>query len=221
MALLSPILNSGEKQMNYRKSIITITAACLMLAGSVAAFGQTETRLQVEPSYDVTLQLIIGSNDAGQRTELPANLASVSRQLKASMPFAGYRVAGTFLGRVSNSGNFEYKSMSNIFGEATDLRSQSFQEWSLVNLKGLPMAKGGQGFQAQVFRFGARVPVATGGSFKDDTGKSMPIVNYESIGLNLAKVGAAENTPTLIGTLSLPGANGTIFLVMTVKAVEM
>lgn len=207
--------------MNTTKITNFMLVLSLLLIASVGAFGQSDPRSQVESSYDVTLQLVIGSNEAGQGIEMPASLSSMSHQLKGSMPFANYRVAGTFLGRVYQGGNFEYKSMSNIFGESADLRSQSFQEWSLVNLRGLPTAKGGHGFQAQVFRFGARVPVATGASVKDEIGKSTPIVNYESIGLTLAKIGVAENVPTLMGTLSLPGANGTIFLVMTVKSVDM
>lgn len=208
--------------MNYRKLLKIAIALSMMLAASIAVLGQPELpRQQVEPSYDVELQLLIGSNDAGSRTELPASLANVTRHLRAAMPFASYRLASTFLGRVSNNGHFEYKSLSNIFGQEVELRSQSFLEWSLLNLKSLPTAKGGQGFQAQAFRFGAKVPVNTGSTHKDESGKSIAVVNYESIGLSLNRVGLAENTPTLIGTLNLPGANGTIFLVMTVKAVEM
>ena len=73
------------------------------------------------------------------------------------------------------------------------------------------MPKGGQGYQARGFRFGAKVPVLTGPT-KD--------ITFEAIGLNLDRVGLAENIPTLIGTLNLPGANGTIFLVMTIKTVD-
>lgn len=208
--------------MNQHKLSIAILAVCISLSAAFAAYGQPDpSKMQLEPSYDVELHLVIGSNDAGTRTELPAELANVSRHLKGTMPFTSYRVASTFLGRLSNSGNFEYKSLSNIFGQETELRSQSFLEWSLISLRNLPTAKGGQGFQAQAFRFGARVPVNTGASVKDENGKSVAVVNYESIGLNLGKVGLVENTPTLIGTLNLPGANGTIFLVMTVKAVDM
>ncbi|HEX3102519.1 MAG TPA: hypothetical protein VHQ01_12030, partial [Pyrinomonadaceae bacterium] len=79
--------------------------------------------------------------------------------------------------------------------------------------------KGPQGFQAQGFNFGARVPVTTG-TVKDQSGKDQPIVNYEKIGLDLSKVSFAENVPTLVGTLNLPGNSGTIFLIMTVKSAD-
>jgi hypothetical protein len=46
------------------------------------------------------------------------------------------------------------------------------------------------------------------------------MTNYESIGLDLNRVTLAENTPTVIGTLTLPNTAGTLFLVMTAKPVE-
>jgi len=166
---------------------------------------------QLEPSFDVQLQLLIGTNDASApRGDIPANLSNLSKQLKTNMPFSNYRLASTFFGRLGTDGNFEYKSTSNIFGQENDARMLTFLEWSVVRLKNLPTPKGGQGFRADTFRFGAKVPVVTAQA-----------VSYEPIGLNLARIGIVENTPTLLGTLNLPGANGTLFLVITIKTVDM
>ena len=90
----------------------------------------------------------------------------------------------------------------------------------MFNVRNMPTAKGPSGFQAQSFRFGARVPVVTG-NVKDDTGKLNQVINYESIGFSLAKVGVPENIPTFMGTVNLPGAGGTIFLVVTIKSVDL
>jgi len=76
------------------------------------------------------------------------------------------------------------------------------------------------GFQARSFRFGARVPVRVGSS-KDDSGRVNPIVNYEAIGLTMHVMGLPANTPTLVGTISLPKTTGTIFLVATIKSAGM
>ena len=43
---------------------------------------------QVEPSYDVSLHLVIGSNEAADKTELPADLSAVTRQLKTRFAFS-------------------------------------------------------------------------------------------------------------------------------------
>ncbi|MBK8302079.1 MAG: hypothetical protein IPK98_01175 [Chloracidobacterium sp.] len=66
-----------------------------------------------------------------------------------------------------------------------------------------------------IFPFGAGPSDAS-----KDEGKIQPVYNYEQIGLNISKVGLSQNTPTLIGTLNLPGTSGTIFLVMTVRAAD-
>ena len=204
--------------MNQPKFLFSVLFVfCLIGAGASVSYGQ-----QVEPSYDVSLQIVIGSNDAAAgRADLPQNFSTISRQLKSTFAFSNYRLAGTFLGRVYTAGSFEYKSLTNIFGQESDPRSQAtFLDWSLNNFRTGTGAKGQQGFQAQAFRFGARVPVVTG-SFKDDSGKISSVVNYEPIGLTLERVGLPDNIPTLIGTLNLPGAGGTIFLVMTAKSADM
>ena len=197
-----------------RRSIIVISVM-LILSASILAQAPT----QVEPSYNISLQLVIGSNDAQTRGDLPAELNNVSRQLKSSFAFTNYRLASTFLGRISNTGNFEYKSTSNIFGQESSSATQSFIEWSALDFRTMPNAAGQTAFQTRSFRFGARVPVLMT-ERKDEAGKVLPIYNYEQIGLNLSKVGLAQNTPTLIGTLNLPGTSGTIFLVMTVRSAD-
>ena len=50
-------------------------------------------------------------------------------------------------------------------------------------------------------------------------GKTIPVTNYESVGLTLQRISIAEGTPTLIGTISLPRTTGTVFLVLTVRPV--
>lgn len=207
--------------MNQPRSLVSaVFVLALIACSSVAAFAQPDARQQVEPSYEVSFQLVVGSNEAGQRAELPAALSTISKHLRSNFTFSNYRLAGTFLGRVSNTGNFEYKSLTNIFGQESTASAQTFLEWSVFSFKTMPTAKGTPGFQAQSFRFGARVPVTTA-SFKDESGKTHPVINYEQIGLNLGKIGLPENQPTLIGTLNLPGATGTIFLVMTVRSADL
>ena len=202
--------------MNQPKSIFPVALVfSIILISSAVSFGQQK----VEPSFDVSLQVVIGSNDATQRSDLPANLSAISKQLKSNFTFSNYRVASTLLGRISDSGTFEYKSVSNILGLESGGGSPTFLEWTVANLRSMPNAKGQSGFQAQVFRFGARVPVIAA-NFKDEAVKSNPVVNYEQIGLSFSKVGLAENVPTLLGTLSLPGTTGTIFLVITIRSAD-
>jgi hypothetical protein len=202
--------------MNLFKNAFSFFVLPLFLLSSIfTAFAQSNAVEPLEPSYELTLHVVIGSNEPVAGVNLPPNLSVISKHLKGNFEFSNYRVANTFLGRISNTGNIEYKSVSNILGLPTDIESQTFLEWSMANFRVLP-----NGFQARSFRFGARVPIRTG-SVKDSTGIVSPTVNYESLGLAMNMIGLPANTPTLIGTISLPKTTGTIFLVATIKTAEM
>ncbi len=175
--------------MNRPKLIFVITLVfSAIFVGATVSFAQGDNRQRVEPSYEVSLQVIVGSNDAGQRGELPANLAAISKGLRSSFAFSNYRLASTFLGRISDTGTFQYKSVSNVLGQEVASASPTFLDWTLENFRSMPSEKGPTAFQAQGFRFGARVPVVTG-NFLEGTGKGNPVINYEAIGVTVSKVG--------------------------------
>ena len=201
--------------MNQPKSILS--AFLLLVVTAVlthSAAAQSDTKIQADQDYDITLQVLIGTNEAGPRFDVPQNLSTISKQLKSNFAFSGYRLANTFLGRVSNTGSFDYKSVSDALGQESAGGVPSFLEWSIGGLRGTSA-----GLQAQSFRFGARVPVMSINA-RDETGKPMSVYNYESIGLNIARLGTSENVPTLLGSLSLPKTNGTLFLVLTLTPVK-
>lgn len=189
----------------------------ILLASWLNLFGQADnTQPRVEASYEVKLQLIVGSNDDSKNSLPPDLRGGVTEQLRSNFGFSGYRLDNTFVGRVGGSGSFEYKSIWNTAG--TDADSPSFLEWSLGRLRSATNEKGQAVLLAEPFRFGARVPVKV--STVTEGGKTLTSVNYESIGLTVNRVSLAPNTPTLIGTLSLPKTAGTIFLVLTVRPAE-
>lgn len=196
-----------------RRYLSSFAVPLLILIALSTAAAQSD--LQIEPSYEVSLHVVIGSNEPGMGAPMPASLASISKQLKNNFTFTHYRLANTFLGRISNTGTIEYKSVSNILGQETDQESQTFLEWTLGQFRAVPT-----GVQARAFRFGAKVPVRVG-SAKDEAGKMIPVVNYESVGLTMNMIGLPMSTPTLVGTISLPKTTGTIFLVATIKPAEM
>ena len=185
-------------------------AATIFFAFTLTAAAQQPST--VDTNYDVTLQLVIGSNEAGSKNDMPADLTQVSKQIRSSFDFSGYRVASTFFGRIATNGNFDYNSVASIEGKDLSSSVPTFLDWSLRDLHAAP---GSRGLQAGSFRFGARVPVVVG-----DLSKGQQGVNYESLGVSLNRVGLNENTPTLIGTLHLPGTTGTIFLVMTIRPTQ-
>jgi len=185
---------------------LSIFALAIMFSLCNAAGAQPAP----DTNYDVTLQLVIGSNE-GAKGDLPADLVPVAKRIRTNFDLSNYRLASTFFGRIASNGNFEYNSVASIEGKDLSSSVPTFLEWSLRDLH---QATGARGLQAQTFRFGVKVPVAVGDSAKGQG------VNYEGLGIVLNRVGLNENTPTLIGTLHLPGTTGTIFLVMTIRPTQ-
>ena len=205
--------------MNQPKiAVSAVTLLLLFFTFSVRSFAQADAKSDIGPSYDIVLQIVTGTND-GSRSDLPQNLSVVSKQLRGNFSFSSYSLANTYLGRVANAGTLNYKSVSDILRQNAPVSQPSFIEWSLGNLRTTPNPGGGRMLQAQQFRFGARIPINFAAR-ADDSGKAVAVTNYESIGLDLNRVTLAENTPTVIGTLTLPNTAGTLFLVMTAKPVE-
>lgn len=190
---------------------------CLLC--STISFAQTDPGIRAEPSFEAVLQVITGSNDAAQKNNLPANLSNVTKNLRNNFSFSNYRLSNTYIGRIANTGNLEYKTVSSNFGQSLNSETPAFLEWSLGNLRNMLNANGQKTIQLQPFRFGARLPIVTAG-LREESGKTNSVVNYESVGLNLQKLSLPENAPTLIGTLSAPKSDETIFLFLTVRPVE-
>ena len=203
--------------MNLSRVFPSLTIFVLIFVS--AAFGQADAKGQPDSNYEAILHVILGSSDADQSGGLPKSLSGISTQLKANFTFSNYKLVNTYLGRIANAGNLEYKSMANIHGQEQEGDSPSFLDWKLSNFRRVNETPGRGVFNVQSFRFGARVPLRVG-SFKDDAGKAQSVINYESLGLSLDKLSFSENSPTLIGTLSLPKTAGTVFLVLTVKSLE-
>lgn len=201
-----------------RKLISIGFIAAVIVFGGRISFSQSQPNTSPEQSYEAMLYVILGSNDATQRGELPKSMSSVSKQLREDFSFGSYRVMNAYLGRIANTGSLDYKSVSSLQNTERDLDSPSFLDWQLKGLKAGRDNAGRSVVQMQMFRFGARVPIRFTNAV-GDTGKTVSNVNYESVGLTLDRINFMENAPTLIGTISLPKTTGTVFLVLAIRPV--
>jgi len=203
--------------MNKPKFIFKFFLFLLALSAS-NTFAQTETKPpQADQCYEVVLQVLIASNNAAEKNAVPPALSNAVKKLKTLYAFSDYRLTTTFLQRTSNS--IEYKSLLNDFSQTQDKTTPVFSEWSLRNLRNLPDSKGRNTLQFEVFKFGARVPVTTERT-KDESGKIVPVVNYESIGITTMRFSLNENEPTIVGSLTTSKPDELMFLVLTVKPAE-
>jgi len=185
-------------------------ASLIFILSSFTQFAQAQgPSPAISRSYEVSLQVLVGSNESEAGAAIPQSLSTVVKDLKPRFSFQNYRLVNTYLGRIGNAGTLEYKSVTNITGQDSEGDSPSILEWSIGRLDDTPDGTRSV-VMAQPFRFGARIPI-----------KSVAAnVVYESIGLNVNKLSFRENVPTLIGSLNLPKTAGTLFLVVTAKAVD-
>jgi hypothetical protein len=203
--------------MKFRSQFnLALTPFLAILILVLSASAQNDPRPAL-PSYEATLQVVVGTSGGAAGANVPANLRGVIAELRPAFAFADYRLDSTYVMRVGNTGSFEYKSVSTTIGSGPDSETPSFLEWTVSGVRAADNDKGQKVFQTDAFRFGARVPVRTGGFTDPATSRVTPSVNYESVGVTASRVSVPENTPTLIGTLSLPKTAGTMFLVLTLK----
>jgi len=203
--------------MNQPKKILSIIfVAAVVVFGGRISFAQGESKSARESSYEAMLYVVLGSDEAAQGAELPKSLSPVTKQLRDNFAFGNYRLLNTYVGRVANNGSLEYKSVSSLPGPERELDSPSFLEWQLNGLRSADAAVGNDLLLMQMFRFGARVPIKITAS---EGGKTSQAINYESVGLNVNRLSLTQNSPTLIGTITLPRTAGTVFLVLAIRPV--
>jgi len=195
---------------NLFRSLLIVAAVTF---GGLTVFSQGAA-VPSGPSYEATLFVLVGSDERA-RSDLPKSLDGVARKLREAYAFKNYRLMSTYYGRLANNGSLEYKGVSSIKYTA-ESDPPVFINWQLANFNAGPKEAGDDPLSIYRFRFGARVPVVTTGAPVASQGGSRPVVNYESVGMTLDRLSIAENRPTLVGTISLPGTSGTAFLVLAI-----
>lgn len=202
--------------MNTQRRLFPLLTLSLVFLGAlVPTLAQSDQPKIAEPNYEAVLHVLSASDQAGSGAALPPTLSAVAKQVRGEFGASNLKLINTYLGRLSSTGNIEYKGVSNSYGTEPESGSPSFLDWRLGGLRPLQNAAGQDVYTFQNFRFGARIPIKVA-SFRDEAGKS-PVINYEMIGLTLDRFSLRESTPTLLGTLTQPKTDGTLFLVLTVR----
>ena len=187
----------------------------LLVLSATNVFAQNDKN-QAEPCYEVVLQLLVASNSAADKAALPPTLSNAVKKLKTLYNYSDYRLTTTFLQRTNNY--LEYKSLLNDFNQIADRNYPAFSEWSLKGLKNLPNAQGRNVLQFDSFRFGMKIPIVS--YTKDENGKNVPGVIYDSTGITTMRFSINENEATIIGSLTTAKPDELMFLVLTVRAAE-
>lgn len=172
-----------------------------------------------ERNYDVQIYLMVASNDAAsQRVDLPQPLEGVVRGLRTTLPFNNYRLAATFLNRVTNGSNLQFNGVAgSLFTASPVPSSPTFYEFVLEGINAGPSAAGQPLVQINRFKFTMRLPLVTS-SIQSPNGTTVPVINYEPTGIN-TRVSISEATPTLVGTMTTGRTDESYIVVVNIRPV--
>ena len=190
-----------------------------VLAESAAIPSQSEKQ-QDETNLDTQLYLLVATNQDVDDTKLPVALESVVKQLRASLPFKNYRLAATLINRVKNDGRLNLKWIGGplVPSGAVSNATPSFNEFRVENVKLVTNAANQQIVRMQGFGFGVRIPIVTASTVASNA-PTMPIINYESTGLN-TDISMHEGEAVVVGTLNIGPSGDAIILVMSAKSTK-
>ena len=170
-------------------------------------------RERVGVNFEVRLHLLTASpgegNSDARASRLPQELQSIVKQLRASLPFANYALGTTFINRVRDGGNLQFKAVTTELSPGSSNSNPAnpqFYEFILSPIRLNQDAQGNEAIQIETFRFGGRVPVQTG-----SRGSDSPVINYEPTGLTTS-ISVREDVPVVVGML--PTANTDAFTVV-------
>lgn len=211
--------------MKLKVLMLALCAAFLLTAVDIKAqdSNTTQPAKQVETRDDETnletqLYLIVGTNQEVPNDKLPAALDTVVRQLHATLPFKGYRLAATMINRVKNEGRLELSWIGGpmtLAAGPTPALNPSFSNFNVRLVKLVQGSNGQQMVQMQGFNFGARVPIQVTGAIAAN-GTAIPTINYERTGV-ATDVSMREGEPVIVGTLNIGPSGDAIILVVSAK----
>ncbi len=175
-----------------------------------------------DTNHDVHLYMIVGTNDAAQKGTLPPFMEGVTRQLRSSLPFAGYRLASTLVYRVRDGGALEVRGVSGA--SLTGLppgapKNSTFYEFRIQRLRADRTSAGQPFVEVRGFRFGMRLPVVTAtvrANSSSGDATDCPVVTPEdaSVATDLT---VRAGAPALVSTVTTSRPDEAIILVLLVR----
>ena len=85
----------------HRRVLSLILLTLFLVCGAQAQSTQTETK-EDDTNLETQLYMILGTNQDVADSKLPNSLDPVIKQLRGTLPFKNYRLAGTLINRVKN-----------------------------------------------------------------------------------------------------------------------
>jgi hypothetical protein len=165
-------------------------------------------------NLDLEIYLLAASDAPVEGSRLPGLLEPVVRQLRATLPFASYRLSATMMNRMKNGGRLEVSGVGATPFAKVTAPAPLFSEYSVSSVKLKSDAATGQNLvEILDFRFGARVPIQTGAAAG---GGSAPVIQYQNTGIR-TEFSMREGEPVIVGTLNVGQSGEAFILVVSAK----
>ncbi len=190
--------------MNQPKKSFALAAFFIFCLCLTDLSAQTPPVKSSEPSFDVILQTVVASNDAG-KTDVAPSLSVIVKKLKTDFPFSSYRLTSTSIQRVGNQSGFNSRNVS--FTPEKNLAIYSTM--IIQSLESSVSEQNQETFQVRGFSFEQRIPIVN----------SIGATDYAALNLT-GSFSLAKNTPTVAGSLTTSKADELMFLILTVKSAE-
>ena len=195
--------------------VILFTLCCTILsAAAPAVWAQDPSPIPaVTDNFDTELYLLLASNDRAGEGQIPASLDQVVKQLRGTLGFKNYSLAGTLLNRVKSGGSLNLMWVGGPLKAPpnTLTSSPTVSQLSIGNLRVSENA-GGAIVQIQRFSFGYRVPIQTGTNIAPSGTNSAPVIAYEHLGIS-SDFSVRPDQPTIVGTLSTSSGDAIIVVI--------
>jgi hypothetical protein len=194
--------------------------ACLGLNVQAQTTATPQTKQGDDTNLETQLYLIVGTNQEVADAKLPSSLASVVKQMRASLPFKNYRLASTLINRVKTDGRLELNWIGEPLATSNVSATAPAPSFSYFKVRQVSLVQNSEGqslVQMLGFNFGTRIPIQTGAFASAD--KAFPQINYEGTGL-ATDISMREGDPVVVGTLNVGPSGDAIILVVSAKRTQ-
>jgi hypothetical protein len=174
------------------------------LTSSDARRGDTEHR--------VLVQLLVASNTANAKTDYPASLEAVVKQLKSSLPFKNHRLVASYIYNVADGGDL---AVSDVTYAAFELDGVLTPTFFNIGIAGIKLSDNGDYVHTSKFRFEARKRIYIGTMQSEGSDTAKPVVDSVTTGIT-TELNVWAGIPTVVGTTASGLSDGVLVLVITV-----
>jgi hypothetical protein len=165
-----------------------------------------------EIGHRVQVQLLVASNIVTAKTNYPASLEAVVKQLKSSLPFKTHYLIATYIYNVADSSTLDVSDVTYAAFEPGEGLTPTFLN---LGLSGIKLNANSDSTHISRFKFEARKRIFI--QYAQGEGSAAKSVS-DSVGTGITtELNVHEGVPTIVGTITSALSDGVLVLVITIN----